>query len=564
MRSLWNKWLVIAMATCPSPCPRVDHTVASRNVVLQAAQGSNSDALAERPAELLELPGRQQPCSGPGTNCWSSMCCADPNFSCFAKDMGWAECKFSCKPGLDYSELKEFQTPWTCAKVTREALPFLQSSPPTLAPVPTLPPAPAPTLAPMPAPPVPPQDCAMFGLNCSASRCCRDPSLTCWEKDPGWATCKKSCEPGLDFSEPMALRTPWSCVNASRETLTTPATTPAPATTTTPAVHAAPRQCSSRGDSCQSTKCCIDPNLSCYSKHPRWAACRSECTPGIDPSEPEELQTPWDCELLEPDEPAPTEFPTVTTTTMDPMLNPTFWCFSLMLPKGYEVSLLTRQATEAVGIFRCEGHAVFSSEVIELRPAPERIATIPIEGGLKCDIGGVYHTALNSDIFVRVWEKVFSLRSFQSYEWTVKVDPDAVFLPDRLRQHVSRYLYLSRTSPALYPGDRVFLNNCKDGLHGPIEVVSRGGMEVFSEGIHRCRRHLQHEFATYGEDVFLRHCLKLLEVSRGDDFGLLTEVACDPFPSQPMPCISGKVSFHPLKSPEAYFECLGQAEPGKY
>ena len=47
--------------------------------------------------------------------------------------------------------------------------------------------------------------------------------------------------------------------------------------------------------------------------------------------------------------------------------------------------------------------------------------------------GGEFGTALNLDIFIAVWTKVISDAIFEKHAWTVKVDPDAAFFPQRLR-----------------------------------------------------------------------------------------------------------------------------------
>jgi hypothetical protein len=163
---------------------------------------------------------------------------------------------------------------------------------------------------------------------------------------------------------------------------------------------------------------------------------------------------------------------------------------------------------------------------------------------LWCQVGGKFNTVLNSPIFVRIWKKVMSDGQYKEFDWTVKVDPDAVFLAPRLRQRLSR----------AHSSDNVYFNNCKDGLHGPVEVISRGGMEVYRKGIAHCVSKLSWEFSTYGEDVFLRHCLGMLQVNRVDDFALLSET----FGGQLPQCTSGAVSFHPLKTTETYFTCLAQ------
>jgi len=227
--------------------------------------------------------------------------------------------------------------------------------------------------------------------------------------------------------------------------------------------------------------------------------------------------------------------------------SPSLFCFTLVRPDSYEVLLIRTLFPKGAGIFGCNFWTVFSDRDIMLGMQDgQRVGTNIIEGGIKSKRGGVYDTALNTEVFVRVWEAVFKQEKFWSGEWTVKLDPDAVFLPVRLRQHLAR----------ANPYDPVWLNNCKYGNHGPIEVISKAGMAVFSAGIGRCKKSLKHEFRLYGEDVFERHCLKHLSVHMDNDFGLLSEKHCDENPS---PCLSGQVVFHPFKSPRTYFECLSQA-----
>jgi len=206
------------------------------------------------------------------------------------------------------------------------------------------------------------------------------------------------------------------------------------------------------------------------------------------------------------------------------------------------------QLKQQVGIFSCDGYTVLSNETIELSPSPTSIKTVVMPGSLKCGFGGEYNTALNSRIFVRAWHKIIHLRRFLKFKWTVKLDPDCVFLPWRLQAHV-----ISRNA-----GEIMYLNNCDEGLHGPIEVIAQGGMKAFALGFDRCKDTLSPEVDDYGEDVWLRRCMGLLGVARKDDYRLLTEKACRPY-KDPIPCRSVSAAFHPLKTPSLYFKCLKQA-----
>jgi len=228
---------------------------------------------------------------------------------------------------------------------------------------------------------------------------------------------------------------------------------------------------------------------------------------------------------------------------------PSLYCFSLMLPWGNELSLVRTQLEKGVGIFSCDDWSVVSNESVLLSPGPPAvIRTDVMPGTLKCKFGGEYNTALNSEIFFRVWSKVRAIGRYQRHDWTIKMDPDAVLLPGRMRQHVA----------SKNPSASLYLNNCFEGLHGPIEVVSNGGMEVFANGMDHCAQSLKNEWMSYGEDVWLRRCFGLLAVARVDDYDVLREKACKPF-KDPIPCTYDAVAFHPLKTPSSYFACLSQA-----
>lgn len=241
---------------------------------------------------------------------------------------------------------------------------------------------------------------------------------------------------------------------------------------------------------------------------------------------------------------------TVTTVSTVSSRSHSLFCWALMMPHGYEVSLVRTLLNHGAGIFTCEDWTVFSEGHVELSPGPPaRIITEDV-GSVKCDFGGPWHLAMNSKVFIKVWRKVFADKRYLKAGWTVKVDPDAVFLPARLRAMLVKS----------DPDANVYFNNCDQGLHGPIEILARGGMEVFRKGIDKCVKHLSHEFDQAGEDVFLRHCLGLLNVSRVDNFHLLSEDRCMWENPVKQGCVSGKVAFHPFKKPETYFHCLQQAK----
>jgi len=239
----------------------------------------------------------------------------------------------------------------------------------------------------------------------------------------------------------------------------------------------------------------------------------------------------------------PTEAPATTTTTGTAGLS--LFCFSLMLPWGYEFGLLSSQLSGKKSIFACDEAAVYSSGVLDLGG----VQTVKVDSDLHCKYGGEFHTVLNTPVFKKVWERVIQDGRFRLHDWIVKVDPDAVFFPWRLRRVL--------TGPDQFTaaaGNGTFLNNCGFGLHGPLEVLSRRALEVYAEGVDDCPQPPQ-------EDVYLQQCLIHLGVVQVNHFNLLAEAHCA-FEDWEK-CDSDHVSFHPFKKWSAYKRCLSKVEAAR-
>mmetsp|Transcript_69870 Transcript_69870/g.227374 ORF Transcript_69870/g.227374 Transcript_69870/m.227374 type:complete len:894 (+) Transcript_69870:150-2831(+) len=105
--------------------------------------------------------------------------------------------------------------------------------------------------------------------------------------------------------------------------------------------------------------------------------------------------------------------------------------------------------------------------------------------------------------------------------------------------------YLSPESgkPAIY------VNNCRFGLHGPIEVLSASAVTAYVEGLSKCGFLLAQP---WGEDKYLDRCMLALGVTRVNVFGMLSEIACG---EEPAPCGGADVAFHPFKKFDEYFAC---------
>lgn len=227
------------------------------------------------------------------------------------------------------------------------------------------------------------------------------------------------------------------------------------------------------------------------------------------------------------------------------------FCFALMLPGSYEEKLLSWQLRENASLFACDAVAVYSNKAVSLG---QGVTTRVVDSTLKCDKGGEFQTALNLPIFLAVWTKVILDGVFMTQDWTVKVDPDTVFLATRLRD-------ILRAHPET--DDGVYLNNCKFGLHGPLEVFSRNAVTAWALGSEKCVDHfteLCQGDCAWGEDMFIDQCLsRVLKLQRDSDFRMLVEDHCDP-PKGWTSCEDHSyAAYHPFKNLSGYSECLTNA-----
>jgi len=137
-------------------------------------------------------------------------------------------------------------------------------------------------------------------------------------------------------------------------------------------------------------------------------------------------------------------------------------------------------------------------------------------------VGG--HLA-NAPLFQKAWHKIISLKQYEKYDWTMKLDIDAVLLPARLSWRLKDRPYQSIEWDPNLPHEKLpfkaeyFLNSLKDhtgnNLHGPIELLSKGAMQLFEAGYERCQEKVDSQ--NYGElvvaeDFFLGRCLMRLGV----------------------------------------------------
>lgn len=226
------------------------------------------------------------------------------------------------------------------------------------------------------------------------------------------------------------------------------------------------------------------------------------------------------------------------------------------------------QFERGLGIFdaACDEWAVFSNESVSMNceSASKKFDTVVFDGTLEVERGGDFNSALNTVVFQRFWDAVLEDGRAWNYDWVVKVDPDTLFLPDRLKDMIN-----SGVGPfgKKEPPGGMYINNCFLGMHGPIEVFTKKALGNYKNGRKDCNKGKPGKKGQ--EDVYLRECFKELGVEKVDAFNILMEGenACKEMPSSPEmetepsrpPCFAAQAAFHPFKNIPSMMRCWAEA-----
>jgi len=175
--------------------------------------------------------------------------------------------------------------------------------------------------------------------------------------------------------------------------------------------------------------------------------------------------------------------------------------------------------------------------------------------------GGQTSSWTNTGAFIAAWSAMIRDGRYKTHSWTIKVDPDTVLLPDRLR---SRLVSDVQLRSGKGDGAGVYVKNCENGpqglgLFGSIEMVSREGVDTYAAQGYRCDTELQH--ATWGEDFYMQKCFDLIGLTSVGEWDLLKDSYCTG-PAPTCGAFPQAVAFHPYKTPWEYFHCMSAAIGG--
>lgn len=299
--------------------------------------------------------------------------------------------------------------------------------------------------------------CAGQNEDCRSSRCCQGKGMQCYSKNEYWATCMASCKKGIEAKD--ADKSPWECEELG------PRTPGIEKNGNTEELS----QCAWDQGNCLNSRCCRVQGSICFQKDNTWATCEKSC------AQKPAMGGMWTCKVLggAPDLPEPL----TTSAPKGEASGDTLFCFTVVMPNTFEVALVGAQKKQKLGIFACDASALFQAAA-SLHGKSIKLIAIP----------KVFHT---------IWKEVKEDKQYLDYDWTVKVEPDVVFIPDRLKDH------LNKLKAPKKPGIYVKNSHAKWGFIGAVQVYSKEAMNTYFKNHKECSKNM----VTQSEDVYMMTCL---------------------------------------------------------
>lgn len=244
----------------------------------------------------------------------------------------------------------------------------------------------------------------------------------------------------------------------------------------------------------------------------------------------------------------------------------TLFCWAVVRSQGYELSLMNAQLAKKAGIFACDGYVVLSDAELGMTGVKTlRIASTSASGST------VDGTSPNAPIFVDAWHAIRDDGAYKKYDWVIKVDPDTVLIPERLRLKLAPGLQPTNPYPPPWqakPSAGQWVPNCDKMaswgggwsmtgqyswpmMYGAVEVISRAAIDNYFGHEETCKGSIP--WQGMGEDAFMGLCLRTLQA--GEIFMKQGDGNCGGGA-----CTDASFSaYHPHKDIGSWFDCWGQA-----
>jgi hypothetical protein len=276
--------------------------------------------------------------------------------------------------------------------------------------------------------------------------------------------------------------------------------------------------------------------MQCYEKNKDWALCMDTCTEGVHPEDGNET---WSCKPLGPR----------LTSGLAIKGAPSLFCWSLFQTTTYEFEIMKLQLEEDAGIFQCDEFALLSTDdetLLGKTKDGKEAKTMQVEmAEITTSVDG---TAGNAKLFINCWNVLVEDGRWKHHAWIIKVDPDAVIVPyrvrDHLREHVMENVYVVNCNA--FPSSPNF-----PMMYGSVEIYSFKAIETYAAKSQKCIDDMGMMLPKWGEDYYMTHCLDHIGVGRISDFTSVGDNVC----SGGSCADSAFSAFHPFKSKDAWHNC---------
>merc|ERR1740139_480351 len=238
----------------------------------------------------------------------------------------------------------------------------------------------------------------------------------------------------------------------------------------------------------------------------------------------------------------------------DDDVEPKLFCFAMVRVVGVEPDLMRAQYDNQAGIYSCDDWELYSNGGVVKVGANNTIkvnASVAAMGDF--DKGTTTNSWLNTQIFISAWDLVLNSSKWWDADWTVKVDPDAVFFPSRLRTQLKADTKRGEDADPLLVGncDRTWRPDEKAHLamYGSLEIFSRNAIGTYKANKHKCYKNLP--WKKWGEDLYMQTCMKMFGTKVLNKTSFLGDKRC-----YAAPCSDAtKVAFHEFKNVDDFFKC---------
>lgn len=285
--------------------------------------------------------------------------------------------------------------------------------------------------------------------------------------------------------------------------------------------------CAWAGDECGKSKCCNDASCawdfskckpySCYQDGPT-----ATCKPTESWSTGKIIGAARQIQQLAP---APKGV-TLGGTTL--------FCFMVVYWQSPEWALADNLKKQRLSITECDGQSVLSGSSVEKTP---------------------WSTLMNAAAFEKHLQQIREEKTYLQYDWTVKVDADAVFFPQVLKMRLAA-LRVPEGAPA-------YIRNLdyKFKFQGALEVYSREALQLYFDKGSACAEKVVGMYPKSGEDFVMYRCMEVVGAASIEDLGVLRDNTCGTAcGGASKDCYDGKVAaFHAYRDADSWNKCHGQA-----